>query len=504
MPQLTQEQFTQFAQQGYTHVPLFRRVIADFDTPLSIYKKLADKPFSYLLESVHGGEKWGRYSVIGLSSDETAAIYGEHLRHTIDGVTKEKTLKSPLEWVAEYQSKFNVPCIEGLPKYAGGLVGYFSYDTVRYAEPKLQGAELADELNAPDILLMKSMRVAVYDNIQSVLYLVVLAETKQVDAYKNAKAELDALSQQLAEHVDLPEISTQATTANDITYHTNQEDFEQSVRDIKEYIAAGDVMQVVPSQRMSIEYKADPLALYRALRYMNPSPYMFYLNLDDFYIVGSSPEILVQAEDGKATVRPIAGTRIRGKTVEEDAALADDLLSDSKEIAEHVMLIDLGRNDIGRITEIGNVRLTEKMVIEKYSHVMHIVSNVEGDILTGKTNMDVLAATFPAGTLSGAPKIRAMQIIDEIETVKRGVYGGAVGSLGFGDAMQGKPADMNLAIAIRTAVIKDKRLYVQAGAGVVADSDPTKEWEETCNKARAVLRAAELAQAGLNINSEEK
>ncbi len=503
MPQLSQTQYQHYVEQGYTHIPLFRRVIADFDTPLSIYQKLADQPYSYLLESVHGGEKWGRYSVIGLQSSEYIRISGYTLTQVKQNQVFTEQLTNPLAWVADYQAKFRVPQITGLPKYAGGLVGYFAYDTIRYTEQKLANTQLEDELNLPDILLMASTRVAVYDNVQSILYLVVLADTQESDAYNSAQRELDQLEAKFYEPLSsvTNTLDNQSSMQQTVRYHTKQTDFEQAVLKIKDYIAAGDVMQVVPSQRMSIDYQASPLALYRALRYMNPSPYLFYLNLDDFYIVGSSPEILVQTQNGKATVRPIAGTRIRGKTPEQDQALAEDLLNDPKEIAEHVMLIDLGRNDIGRVTEVGNVRLTEKMVIEKYSHVMHIVSNVEGDLLPEKNNMDVLAATFPAGTLSGAPKIRAMQIIDEVETVKRGVYGGAVGALGFGEQGNG---DMNLAIAIRTAVIKDQRLYVQAGAGVVADSDPVKEWEETCNKAKAVLRAAELAQNGLNLHKGGK
>ena len=491
------QRFTELAAQGYNRIPVSRCVLADMDTPLSAYLKLADGPYSYLFESVQGGEKWGRYSIIGLPSRTVLKVHGLQITLETDGVVVESLEhQDPLEFVKEFQARFNVAETEGEPRFNGGLVGYFGYDTVRYIEPRLRDSVPPDSIGNPDILLMVSDEVLVFDNLAGTLTLTVHVDPAIADAYSSAQNRLDELvaklplpAPQLAE-IDLS-VAQQAADELDISEADfksgfTQAEFEAGVEKVKEYILAGDVMQVVPSQRMTIPFEAEPINLYRALRNLNPSPYMYFLNLGDFHIVGSSPEILARVEEGEVTVRPIAGTRRRGYSDEEDQALEAELLADPKEIAEHLMLIDLGRNDAGRVSEIGTVRVTDQMVVEKYSHVMHIVSNVMGDLKKGLSSIDVLRAALPAGTLSGAPKIRAMEIIDELEPVKRGVYGGAVGYISWDD-------NMDTAIAIRTAVIKDKKLYIQAGAGIVADSVPRLEWKETMNKARAMFRAVAMA-----------
>ena len=492
---MSPEQFETYARAGYTRIPVVREVLADLDTPLSAYQKLAAAPYSCLFESVQGGERWGRYSIIGLPAREVLKIQGETLTIMVPGgETRTETVKDPIAWIEAYRQQYRAPEVPGLPRFNGGLVGYFGYDSVRYFEPRLGPAPGQDTLAVPDILLMRTEEVVVFDNLRGSLYLIVMADPADPDARASADARLDALQARL--RAPLPENADRrhgdALNENDFVSEYPQADFEAGVARIREYILAGDVMQVVPSQRMSVPFAAPALDLYRALRYLNPSPYMFYLDLEDFYIAGSSPEILTRVDQGVVTVRPIAGTRRRGASDEEDLALEEELLADPKERAEHLMLIDLGRNDVGRIAEAGSVRLTEKMLVERYSHVMHIVSNVDGRLREGCGPLDVLRATFPAGTLSGAPKIRAMEIIDELEPVKRGVYGGAVGYIGFN-------GDMDTAIAIRTAVIRDGRLYIQAGAGVVADSVPRLEWEETMNKGRAVFTAVNMALSGLAL-----
>ena len=494
---MSPERFAELAAQGYNRIPVSRRVLADMDTPLSAYLKLADGPYSYLFESVQGGEKWGRYSFIGLPCRTVLKVHGYQITLETDGeVVESLEHQDPLEFVKQFQTRFNVAETEGEPRFNGGLVGYFGYDTVRYIEPRLRDSVPPDTVGNPDILLMVSDEVLVFDNLAGTLTLTVHVDPAMADAYSNAQNRLDELvaklplpTPKLAE-IDLS-VAQQAAdelkiSEADFKSGFTQAEFEASVEKIKEYVLAGDVMQVVPSQRMTIPFEAEPINLYRALRNLNPSPYMYFLNLGDFHIVGSSPEILARVEEGEVTVRPIAGTRRRGYSDEEDQALEDELLADPKEIAEHLMLIDLGRNDAGRVSEIGTVRVTDQMVVEKYSHVMHIVSNVVGDLKEGLSSIDVLRAALPAGTLSGAPKIRAMEIIDELEPVKRGVYGGAVGYISWDD-------NMDTAIAIRTAVIKDKKLYIQAGAGIVADSVPKLEWKETMNKARAMFRAVAMA-----------
>ena len=478
------------AERGFNRVPVVLETLADLDTPLSVYLKLGNRPYSYLLESVQGGERFGRYSFIGLPAEMRFEVRG-HLCSEYRGNTllSQTDQADPLEWVRQLQARFRAAVLPDLPRFAGGLVGYFGYETVRYIEGRLSGVAKPDALGCPDIMLLLSDRLAVVDNLSGKLYLIVYADPNKKHAYTAACNRLKILLDQLRQTVHIPEARPTADTV--ALSEFPEAEFKAAVEKAKQYIYDGDIMQVVLSQRTSKPFSASPLALYRALRSLNPSPYMFYYHLGGFHIVGASPEILVRLEKNVVTVRPIAGTRPRGKHFQEDQALATELLADPKERAEHVMLMDLGRNDIGRVAQTGTVKVTENMTIERYSHVMHIVSNVEGQLKPNLTAIDVLRATFPAGTVSGAPKIRAMEIIDELEISKRGIYAGAVGYLGFN-------GDMDLAIAIRTGVIKDGKLYVQAGAGIVADSIPYNEWVETQNKAKAVLRAAEIAEKGLD------
>jgi len=487
-------QFQQLAEQGFNRIPLVREVLADLDTPLSTYLKLADAPYTYLFESVQGGEKWGRYSIIGLPCRTVLQVQGQEIRVTQDGqVIEQLQCDDPLGWIETFQSRYRVPPVaKGLPRFTGGLVGYFGYDTVRYIEPRLAVCPNPDPLQTPDILLMVSEDVVVFDNLAGKLFVITLVDPAQEQAYRRGQERLDELVERLRSgrlRYAYGRLAGPVREEDFISGFT-QEGFEEAVVQVKHYIVDGDCMQVVLSQRLTVPFQAAPLDLYRALRGLNPSPYMYFLNLDDFHIVGSSPEILVRLEDGVITVRPIAGTRRRGETETEDQALEEDLLADPKELAEHLMLIDLGRNDVGRVSAVGSVKVTEKMVIERYSHVMHIVSNVIGRLKPKLSAIDVLRATFPAGTVSGAPKIRAMEIIDELEPVKRGIYAGAVGYLSWS-------GNMDTAIAIRTAVIKNGLLHIQAGAGIVADSVPRQEWEETMNKGRAIFRAVAIAEQGL-------
>ncbi len=491
---MTEQEFNRLAAEGYNRIPLTLETLADLDTPLSLYLKLANQPYSYLLESVEGGERFGRYSFIGLPAKTRIVVRGKQVTVESGQAVLESTASAdPLQFIESYMARLKVAERPGQPRFSGGLAGYFGYDTIRYVEKKLAGTTKPDVIGAPDILLLLSDELAVMDNLSGKIYLIVYADPGQADAFARGQERLVELRSMLRRPVEIPESRVSAPQQADSEF--GEDAFKAAVEKAKRYIFDGDIMQVVLSQRMSQPYAASPLSLYRALRTLNPSPYMFYYDMGDHHVVGASPEILVQLESDTVTVRPIAGTRPRGKTREEDEALATDLLNDPKELAEHLMLMDLGRNDVGRVAETGTVQVSEKMVIERYSHVMHIVSNVEGRRKPGVSALDVLRATFPAGTLSGAPKVRAMEIIDELEPTKRGIYGGAVGYLGYN-------GDMDLAIAIRTAVIKDGTLFVQAGAGVVADSVPQSEWEETRNKARAVLRAAELALGGLG--AEEK
>lgn len=489
-------QFQNLLEQGFNRIPVQREILADLDTPLSTYLKLADGPYSYLLESVQGGEKWGRYSFIGLPCRTLIRVQDHTVSVERDGNVIEQTeVADPLAWISEFQQRYRVPDNDsGMPRFAGGLVGYFGYDIIRYVEPKLAVCPNPDPLDTPDILLLVSEEVVVFDNLSGKLFLIVLADPSADKALEHAEQRLDELLDKLhgpsPGYRRAPE-NSRAVEEHDFTSSFTQEGFEAAVQRIKHYIVEGDCMQAVPSQRMSIPFTAPPLDLYRALRTVNPSPYMYFLNLGDFHIVGSSPEILARLEDGEVTVRPIAGTRWRGATEAEDKALEEELLNDPKELAEHLMLIDLGRNDVGRVCEIGSVKVTEQMAVERYSHVMHIVSNVIGKLKPGLDAIDVLRATHPAGTLSGAPKIRAMEIIDELEPVKRGVYSGAVGYISWS-------GNMDTAIAIRTAVIKNGQLHIQAGGGIVTDSQPAAEWEETLNKRRAMFSAVAMVERGLH------
>ena len=472
-------------------IPISREILADMETPLSVYRKLANCSYSYLFESVEGGDKWARYSLIGLRARRLIKVIGNKVVILQDGKQIETiTADDPLDYLDQLQKSYTLEEDRNLPKFNGGLVGYFSYDCVRYIEKKLIESVPPDSLGTPDALFMVSEEVAVFDNLKNKLHLIILIDSE--DDRDIAERRLDELEEKLKEPLKFQDFKKPEKTINESDFISGfgEDEFKNSVEKAKKYIEEGDIMQVVCSQRMSLPFTADPIALYRSIRQLNPSPYMYYLNLHDFHIVGSSPEILARLEDNKVTVRPIAGTRRRGKDDADDIAMEKDMVNDPKEIAEHLMLIDLGRNDVGRIAKPGTVNVTEQFGIERYSHVMHMVSNVEAELEEGLSAIDLFKATFPAGTVSGAPKIRAMEIIDEFEPVKRGIYGGAIGYLSW----QG---NMDMAIAIRTAVIKDDVLYIQAGGGWVADSVPDLEWKESLNKGRAIFKAAEMVQEKL-------
>ena len=492
---LTKKEFEGYKEQGFNRIPLVLESFADLDTPLSVYAKLANQPYSYLLESVEGGDKFGRYSIIGLPSKLRIQINDNKILVLEDDKVKEEINdENPLDFIDNFMAKFKVPTDLDLPRYSGGLAGYFGYETIKYIEPKLCKKFVEDKLDLPDILLMLSDEIVVFDNISGTLFIINYVDPSIPDAYelglKNLRALIGKLQSGPSPFASFESGDSGNKNLSKVVSEFGEEKFKLAVEKVKQYIFDGDIMQVVLSQRMTKSFESNPLSLYRTLRSLNPSPYMFFYHMGDHYVVGASPEILVTLVGEKVTVRPIAGTRPRGKDEVEDTQFEKDLLADPKEIAEHVQLMDLGRNDVGRVAKTGTVNVTDRMIIEKYSHVMHIVSNVEGIIKDKLSAIDVLKASFPAGTVSGAPKVRAMEIINELEDSKRGVYSGAVGYLGF-------DGDMNVAIAIRTAVIKDNVLYVQAGAGIVADSVPKNEWVETQNKAKAILRSAELAQSGL-------
>jgi len=491
------DQFQQLRTKGYNRIPIWRSVAADLDTPLSVYLKLADGPNAFLLESVEGGENWGRYSMIGLPCRRSYRASGRRFEVLEHGrVLETRDNVDPLVEIEKVQSAVRAPEVEGLPKFSGGLVGYFGYESVALIEPRLNFTDKKDALGVPEILLLEVDELAVFDNLGGRLYLIVHADAESEAGFDAAQRRLDQLSHRLRAGSPgyPPPVELPIPGEEDFDYEFQRRDFERAVARIKEYILAGDAMQVVLSQRMSVDLAARPLDVYRALRALNPSPYMYFFDFLDergnFQVVGSSPEVLVRVLDNQAMVRPIAGTRPRGSTDAEDRELAQELISDPKERAEHLMLIDLGRNDIGRIARVGSVELTDRMIIERYSHVMHIVSQVRGELEQGMGVMDVLRATFPAGTLSGAPKVRAMEIIAELEPVRRGIYAGAVGWMNW-------HGDADLAIVIRTALVAGGRIHLQAGAGIVADSDPGREWEETMNKGRALIRAIADASRGI-------
>ena len=517
---MTESEFLALGAAGYNRVPLMAQAFADLETPLSLYLKLAHGPGtaepaanSFLLESVVGGERFGRYSFIGLPARTylRASGFGPAARTEVvtDGVVVETSHANPLDFIADYQKRFKVALQPGMPRFCGGLAGYFGYDAVRYIEKKLEATCPPDELGCPDILLLQCEDLAVIDNLSGKLHLMVYADPTVQGAFARGTARLAELKARLAQAVVVPAVKP--TPSHPAQRDFAKADYLAAVVRAKELIAGGDFMQVQVGQRIKKRYTESPLSLYRALRALNPSPYMYYYNFGDFQVVGASPEILVRqetlpAQSGskgctKVTMRPLAGTRPRGATPELDKAAEAELVADPKERAEHVMLIDLARNDIGRIAKTGTVKVTDAFCVERYSHVMHIVSNVEGTLMDGPDgadgskgqplgSMDVLKATFPAGTLTGAPKVHAMELIDQLEPTKRGIYGGACGYLSYA-------GDMDVAIAIRTGIIKNQTLYVQAAAGVVADSVPELEWAETEAKARALLRAAELVEEGL-------
>jgi anthranilate synthase component I len=492
---MTEAEFGALAAQGYNRIPLVLETFADLDTPLSLYIKLANQRYTFLLESVVGGERFGRYSFIGLPAKLRIRARNREIEVEDDGGAIERHHGDPLAFIGDFLRRYRAAPQPGLPRFCGGVAGYFGYDTVRHIESKLatSAPPVAPELaDIPDILLLLTEELAVVDNLAGKISLIVYADPGELHAYRTAHDRLHALRRKLREPVSIP-----YQTAGELTRAESEfgaAGYTAAVARSREYIAAGDIMQVVIAQRTRRSFSAPPLQLYRALRSVNPSPYMFYYDFGDFHVVGASPEILVRKEADSITLRPIAGTRPRGATREADDALAKELLADPKEIAEHVMLLDLGRNDVGRVAQTGSVEVSDRMVIERYSHVMHIVSNVEGRLKPGLTSIDVLRAAFPAGTVSGAPKVRAMQIIDELEPTRRGIYAGAVGYISFQD-------DMDTAIALRTAVVKDGVLYAQAGGGIVHDSSPEGEWQETLNKLRALQRAADMVQAGLDADA---
>jgi anthranilate synthase component 1 len=490
---ITQAEFDTLAAQGHTRIPVVREVFSDLDTPLSVYLKLADGPHTFLFESVEGGEAWGRYSIIGLPARRVYTLRAGVLETSDLGeVIARDTPADPLAAIEQLRASFKVPRLPGLPAFTGGLVGYFGFECIGYIEPRLLRADKPDLLGTPDALLMLADEVAVFDNLRGRLFLIVHADPAQPQAWRRAVRRLDELAFRLRRAGSAyPEtLRAKPLAEADFKSSFSRAEYEALVERAKEYIRAGDIFQVVPSQRLSVLFDGRPVDVYRALRALNPSPYMYFIDLGATQIVGSSPEILVRVKDGKVVLRPIAGTRRRGATADEDQALAEELLADPKERAEHLMLIDLGRNDVGRVSIAGSVRVSESFVIERYSHVMHIVSQVEGTLAPGLGYMDALKASFPAGTVSGAPKIRALEIIQELEPHRRNVYAGAVGWIGWW-------GDGDTAIAIRTAVIQDGQLHVQAGGGVVYDSDPAAEWEETMNKGRALFRAVAQAARGL-------
>ena len=490
---MTPEQFIKLGKDGYNHVPVVRTMFADLDTPLSCYVKVARGPYTYLLESAaQGGEKWARYSLVGLPSDCVVKITGYEITVEESGeVTDQFSVEDPLAFVEEFQARFSYPELAGLPIYTGGLVGYFGYDTIRYVEKKISQSAPQDTLGTPDIILMVSNDVIVFDNVLGRIHLITHADPAVDGSFELAQTRLQDLQSNVPKNLHEPVRGPQLHEADFVSSY-GEEAYKADVDKIKDYIVEGDVMQVVLAQRMSVAFESDPLNLYRALRSLNPSPYMYFLDLEDFQIVSSSPEILARLDHGEVTVRPLAGTRRRGRDEVEDQALEKELLADPKEIAEHLMLIDLGRNDIGKVCKTGSVEVSEMMTVERYAHVMHIASNVRGQIKKNLGPIDLLRATLPVGTLSGAPKVRAMEIIDELEPEKRGIFGGAVGYLSWN-------GNMDTAIAIRTAIVRDNQLYIQAGAGIVADSIPRLEWKETINKARSIFQAAAMAEASLDL-----
>lgn len=482
------EEFIKYAKKGNL-VPVYREIIGDMDTPVSIFQRLMGKYPGYLLESVEGGEHVGRYSFLGINPSIVFKSKGRKVSITKELKTRTWTTDTnPLLELKKIMAEYKPVSIDGLPRFTGGAVGYIGYNVVSFFENI--PADKPDELNFPDVYFMVTDTLVVFDHVKHIIKIVANAKVDKSPSkvYDESIKKIEKLVRQIkipskVSVAEFPKKLKEMAVKSNFT----KKQYADIVNRAKEYIRAGDIIQVVPSQRFSVPVRSRPFDIYRALRSVNPSPYMYYITGDDFHIVGSSPELLVRCENGIVETRPIAGTRPRGQTPEEDEKLAQDLLSDEKEKAEHIMLVDLGRNDLGRVCENGTVKVTDLMIIERYSHVMHLVSNVAGKLRADKDQFDVLAATFPAGTVSGAPKIRAMEIIDELEKTDRGPYAGAIGYFSFS-------GNLDSAITIRTILIKNNRAYVQAGGGVVADSVPEKEYQETVNKAKAMIKAIELAE----------
>ncbi|MDC1424341.1 anthranilate synthase component I [Gammaproteobacteria bacterium] len=481
-------QFQEYVNQGFNIIPLSKVISLDNASPLTIYSKVANKTNTFLLESVEGGEKWAQYSIIGIDCLDSIKVTGDVVETKINSIVSSFQSSDPLNEIRKLTSLHKAPEIENLPRFYGGYVGFFAYESAQYAEKRI--ADLIHknskfEQHMPEIYLVKAEKLIVYDNINKTTQIILNIDPSKT-SYEKALRDIEDIGTILSNDTTIPEIDFKEPSGNKI-FNSNfsKEDYLKTVDRVKDYIEEGDVMQVVLAQDFFLPFQSNPFDLYKALRDLNPSPYMYYLDLEECQVVGASPEILIRLEEGKVTLRPIAGTRKRGKDDKEDLINQEDLLNDPKEIAEHLMLIDLGRNDVGRVSQMGSVKVTDKMVIEKYSHVMHIVSNVVGDLLEDLDYVDALKATLPAGTLSGAPKIRAMQIINELEPSSRGIYGGAIGYISWN-------GDIDTAIAIRTAVIKDNVIHVGAGAGIVADSIPENEWLECKQKAKVFLDAMEM------------
>lgn len=486
------EEFKQKAKSGNL-IPVYKEILADLDTPVSAYMKIRGGEYSFLLESIEGGEKWARYCFLGCDPSVVVNTKGRTLTLIENGKREQRQIESgsPLSSVKEILARYQPVQSAGLPRFSGGAVGFVSYDMVRFFEDLPE--QTVDDLDVPDSQFIITDTMLVFDNVSQTIKIVsnAFVEGDDLDSvYENTIRKISALEEKLKAPLARGSAPDEEVEAP-LSFESNIEEgnFKQAVKRIKEYILEGDAIQVVLSQRLKFAINCNPFDIYRALRTVNPSPYMYYLEFGELQVVGSSPEVLVRLEDDKVEVRPIAGTRKRGQNEEEDRELEKDLLQDKKELAEHIMLVDLGRNDLGRVSEISSVEVDEQFTIERYSHVMHIVSNVKGILKKGLDCFDVLEAAFPAGTLSGAPKIRAMEIIDELEPTRRGLYGGAVGYISFS-------GNMDTAIAIRTLLIKDKTAYLGVGAGIVADSVPQSEFEETMNKGRALLKAIELAEKG--------
>ncbi len=486
------DEFKQKANKGNL-IPVYREILADMETPVSAFLKIDDGKNSFLLESMEGGEKWARYSFLGSRPSVIVRTSGRQAEIVRSGKTSKLAfIKDPLEIVKNVLAEYSPVPDPGLPRFFGGAVGYMGYDVVRYFE-EIPARE-KEGLGLPDVFFMITDTLLIFDNLTHRIKVVSNAHvngSSVTAAYKDATKKIDALVRKLKSSKFRVQSSKKRTVKHQLTSNFTKAKYEKAVLKAKEYIKAGDIFQVVPSQRFQTKINVEPYEIYRALRLINPSPYMYFLRCGGATVVGASPEVMVRLEGGRIDLRPIAGTRRRGKTEDEDRALAEELLADPKERAEHIMLVDLGRNDVGRVSRPGTVNVSELMVIERYSHVMHIVSNVRGALAADNDAYDVVRACFPAGTVSGAPKIRAMEIIEELEPTKRGPYAGSVGYFGFS-------GNMDTCITIRTLVIKDKVAYIQAGGGVVADSDPAAEYQETVNKAKAMMRAVEMAEQGLD------